>query len=460
MKIVSSYKIKINKYRDAFTATVDIYRKAITFFIDVINAEWDNGFSGITEQNGCIIVAERTTHATKSHPKIKYNFDKEFYKFPSYLRRSAITAAYGIVQGYKSLHQNWVNAGIKGAEPRLQRHHELMPVMYLDNMFKGSCFEKTGYLKIYQNNDWVWLNVEFRKQDVKYFINNYSEVKKISAPTLERHHGVYYLRYTTTEYTDINKTELSKQKILAVDLGINHDAVCSVVNSKGTVLVRSFIDLPKEKDHLYHKLNKLKGFQCKNGSHNSQKQWNFVNYVNDEISRKTANEIVDTAIMNNVNIIVMEHLDIKGKKHGSKAQRLSLWKKRAIANIVEHGAHRHGIRFSTVNPRNTSNLAYDGSGKIQRDKNNQSLCTFKSGKKYCTDLSASYNIGARYFIGEILKSLPVKARSQVLAKVPVLTQRTNCTLSSLISLAKCDECSALFAPRPILYPKQEVPQVV
>ncbi|MFA6770870.1 MAG: DPP IV N-terminal domain-containing protein, partial [Bacteroidales bacterium] len=127
----------------------------------------------------------------------------------------------------------------------------------------------------------------YSSENGKYFINNYSEAKKISAPTLERHHGMYYLRYTTTEYTDINKTELSKQKILAVDLGINHDAVCSVVDSKGTVLVRSFIDLPKEKDHLYHKLNKLKGFQCKNGSHSSQKQWNFVNYVNDEISRKT-----------------------------------------------------------------------------------------------------------------------------------------------------------------------------
>ena len=204
----------------------------------------------------------------------------------------------------------------------------------------------------------------------------------------------------------------------------------------------------------------MKGFQQKNESHNSQKQWNFVNYVNKEISCKTANAIVNMAVLYHVDVVVMEHLDIKGKKRGSKAQCLSLWRKRAITNMVEHGVHRFGIGFSTVNPRNTSKLAFDGSGNVVRDAANKSLCTFTTGKRYCSDLSASYNIGARYFVREIIKSLPVKARSEVMAKVPSLTKRTNCTLSSLIRLSKCEECSSLFVPQSVPYLKQEVLRAV
>ena len=55
--------------------------------------------------------------------------------------------------------------------------------------------------------------------------------------------------------------------------------------------------------------------------------------------------------------------------------------------------------------------------------------------KLC-DLSASYNIGARYFIRELLKSLPVTEASRVKAKVPDAGRRTSCTLSTLHLLVK------------------------
>jgi len=53
---------------------------------------------------------------------------------------------------------------------------------------------------------------------------------------------------------------------------------------------------------------------------------------------------------------------------------------------------------------------------------------------YNCDLSATYNIGARYFIREILKSLLETARLQLEAKVPQVCKRSTCTLSTLISL--------------------------
>ena len=96
--------------------------------------------------------------------------------------------------------------------------------------------------------------------------------------------------------------------------------------------------------------------------------------------------------------------------------------------------HRLGKRISRICAWGTSKLAYDGSGEVERDEKNYSLCKFKTGKKYHCDLSASYNIGARYFIREILKSLSVTSRLDMEAKVPSCSKRTTCTLATLISL--------------------------
>jgi len=84
----------------------------------------------------------------------------------------------------------------------------------------------------------------------------------------------------------------------------------------------------------------------------------------------------------------------------------------------------------------SSVLAFDGSGSVTRDDNNHALATFTTGKQYNCDLSASYNIGARYFIRGLLKSLPATEESRVKAKVPDAGRRTSCTLSTLRALAK------------------------
>lgn len=59
---------------------------------------------------------------------------------------------------------------------------------------------------------------------------------------------------------------------------------------------------------------------------------------------------------------------------------------------------------------------------------------FSNNKTYHTDLSASHNIGERYFIREILKPLPEKVRFDCEVKVLHLQERTSHTLSSLIKL--------------------------
>lgn len=41
MNIFSSYKVKIKHYNHIFEQTVEIYRNAVSFFIEVCDKEWD-----------------------------------------------------------------------------------------------------------------------------------------------------------------------------------------------------------------------------------------------------------------------------------------------------------------------------------------------------------------------------------------------------------------------------------
>ena len=149
---------------------------------------------------------------------------------------------------------------------------------------------------------------------------------------------------------------------------------------------------------------------------------------------------MDTAASFHADIIVFEHLDKNGRKSGSKKQRLHMWKAEYVQNMVESKAHRKGMRISRICAWKTSRLAYDGSGEVKRGKESErtngsySICEFTTGKLYNCDLNASYNIGARYFIREILKSLPERERLALEAKDPAAARRSTCTLSTLISL--------------------------
>ena len=106
---------------------------------------------------------------------------------------------------------------------------------------------------------------------------------------------------------------------------------------------------------------------------------------------------------------------MQGKISGKKKQKLHLWRKQDIQKRCGHKAHRKGMRIS-------------------RDPQNHSLCTFQTGKRYHCDLSASYNIGARYFIRELLKPLPETERSLLEAKVPSVKRRISCVYADLREL--------------------------
>ena len=165
-----------------------------------------------------------------------------------------------------------------------------------------------------------------------------------------------------------------------------------------------------------------------------QGKWAYAKRLNIELGRKIAKEIVFYASENKADVIVFEYLEMKGKLSGKKKQKLQMWRKRDIQKRCGQQAHRKGIRISRICAWNTSRLAFDGSGEIARDTRDHRLCTFQTGKRYNCDLSASYNIGARYFIREILKPLPETERSLLEAKVPAVKRRTSCVYTDLREL--------------------------
>ena len=58
------------------------------------------------------------------------------------------------------------------------------------------------------------------------------------------------------------------------------------------------------------------------------------------------------------------------------------------------------------------------------------VCVFTTGKMYNCDLSASYNIGARYLMQLLESSLGKDGWSRVTAKVPDAAKRTRVTLAT------------------------------
>ena len=434
MKIFTTYSVKIKHYNHIFKNTVSIYRKAVDFFIDVCLDKWECmlPISGNVLRQQYI---ERLCHKTGDNSNPQYaDFDTKFYKMPSYLRRSAINEAIGKVSSYKANLANWETDPV-GRKPSEPKAGYVFPSMYRTGMYNQTD-EYTAQLKVYVRNTWDWITVDLRKSDMDYIYRRCNGCKQC-APTLQKRGKEWFLDFPFEEKVKLADIPVHEQTIVAVDLGINTAATISVMRSDGTILGRHFCKIPKETDHLTHSINRIKKAQ-QNRNHKTPRLWARAKGINHDIAVKTAVFIMDVAVLYNADVIVFEHLDKDGKVRGSKKQKLKLWRSQEVQSIVANKAHRLGMRISHVCAWNTSRLAYDGSGSVLRGKDGgfdtYELCKFQNGKTYNCDLSASYNIGARYFIRELLKSLPERERLHIEAKVPQCCKRSTCTFSTLVNL--------------------------
>ena len=430
MKIISTYSVKIKHYNSIFTDTVLVYRTAVDYLIKVVLSDWKvvSSESGSNAQMMCV---ESLIHATRMNPSPKYDFDKNFYKMPSYIRRSAIADAIGKASSYHSNLKNW-QKNPRGNQPKLTTCGYSYPTLYRDNAFKLTG-DYTAEIKVYRNNTWNWLPVELKKSDMDYIRRKCAD-RKMCAPTLHRRGKEWFLDFPFEEQVKLTK---KVDLVVGVDLGLNSACTCCIMDSKGTIYGRHFLALPSETDRLNHCIGRIKKAQ-QHGNRRMPRLWARCNGVNNDIAVKTANYIIEIAQRYGADIIVFEHLNLNGKKRGSKKQRLHLWKAKYVQSMVTDKAHRLGMRISRICARGTSRFAYDGSGEVLRGKeakfSSYSLCKFKNGKIYNCDLNASYNIAARYYVRELLKSCTETSRLDIEAKVPQCSKRSTCTLSTLISL--------------------------
>ena len=431
MKITSSYKMKLSGDLKALEDSIKIYREALQMLIPIVDNKWKL-LNECDFANQKVNLVGKWVHNTKTN-KALYNFDEQFPKLPTFLRASAIAKALGIVSSYRSLLENWEKEP-KGQPPKLSSVHFACPAYYKRDMFKNfDPVSKTIELKVFKNGDWVFDTYGLKTSDCTYY-QKYLINKKQNVPVIQKKGKRFYATFSYEEKVNLVSQE-SIQKICSVDLGLNNDAVCSIMGKDGTVYARRFISLSEEHDHLSTQIGRIKRNQ-KRGSRHNKTLWRKVAGISQDIADKTAKAVLDFGKQHGADVFVLEYLDFKGK---NIIKRVHFWRYKRIFRVLTHKAHQNGLRVARVNARNTSRLAFDGSGRSKRgheisSKTPHSIIQFSTGKIYNADLNASYNIGARYLINQLLKTVTVTQRLTLEAKVPQVVKRSTCTLSSLINL--------------------------
>ena len=431
MKITSSYGMKLMGDLNALENSIRIYRDALHFVIPIVDMHWDE-VKDFEYSNKRVMYVEKLIHSTANRQAC-YNFDEKFPKFPTYLRRAVLNRALGIVSSYRSNLVNW-EKDPKGQAPQLSFTHYAYPAYYKKGLFKNfDPIRQTIELKVFKNGDWVFEIYKLKTSDCTYYQTHLTG-KKQNVPIIQKKGRRFYATFSYEENVPLVQEE-SIRKICAVDLGLGTDATCCIMDQDGTVYARKFISFSEEHDRLNTQLGRIKRNQ-KRGSRHNKTLWRKVAGISQDIADKTVKAILDFGNEHGVDVFVLEYLDFKGK---NAVKRAHFWRYKRIYKVLAQRAHQYGLRIARVNARNTSRLAFDGSGWSKRGREitpetPYALMEFSSGKTYNADLNASYNIGARYFIRRILKTVTKTQRLALEAKVPQVAKRSTCTLSDLINL--------------------------
>lgn len=414
--------------------TVTIYRDMVRRLISIVNLKWKE-IAVVEAQQRYV---EQLFHATKDNPNPKFakffGLGTKLYKFPSYLRRAAINDAIGHVSSFHTRYRDW-QGGIRKRKtakpPGLNTSCGVYPDLYKNQCIKVAVDYSEVEIKVYKNNDWAWETIKVCSLSRRHLI---PRVKQLS-PTLVVRNGAaslsvpYWIPRVKASQTD---------KYCGVDIGMNTTAVCSIVDESGLVHARQFIHdgaaLDKRDKHLARIRRKArltkklhKGF--------AKAHYRKAANISKNMANQTAKQIVNFAITNNATTVVIENLrnwkPKGGRRKSSLKQRFHGWVKSAIADRLEQLGQEHGIKIVSVYARGTSSTAYDGTGKVKRDKDNYALGSFSTKKRYLIDLSASYNIAARHIAHKL--KLATKRGKLLVSKSSDSKPRSWVSLSTLWS---------------------------
>lgn len=438
MKIVTSYTVPVRGQimpsgemssidKQLVETNGELCHEALAFCVQAYLEHWDE--LSVLKDKERKSAAENLIHSTDTIKAVYPEFDKRFCCMPTGIRRAIRSKALGIISSFVSNHKNWEEAPAetRGKEPRLGLPSQYEVTFFSTERKDEFLSEGKMQLKLYNGTKWTLYTFAIRPSDARK-IEALRAQHRMLSPVLEKSHGKWQLRFSFEERkTLVQKEDPLAYRILAVDLGINAAASWCVMECDGTVHARGVIHARAEEDRLNHAINRQR---------KANRQGRFglagrrVRHANKTLSIVTASAISDVAVLYNVDCIVFEHLDLDGKKTGkSKRARLHHWRAKDVQMRVEIMAHRAGMRISRICAWGTSKLSFDGTGEVVRDPGNYSLCRFPSGKRYNCDISASLNIGARFFLRLYALNPDVKGT------IPSTPKRTYSTLLSVVRQA-------------------------
>lgn len=390
--------VATQEQKELLHKTVCEFRCLVRCLVGVIYTHWSA--IGVLDAKAQIPAVEKLIHQTAKNPNSKYQyFNSRFHKFPSYYRRGAIQFAVGQVSSFVTRYRMW-QSGIRNRKdtlpPRLNADCGAYPPLYKGQCIKFALYLNTAAIKVYTGTDWVWITVGLMGHRQRHL----DLANKRKSPYLIVNKKGSHLSVPF----QCQKSKLPEaQSVLSVDLGINTTATVSVVNYDGTVSHREFIHHGRDIDRRDKRLKRINTKASRTGKLQKgfcRGLYRKANNINREIGQKVSSRLVKIAKQFGVKYIVFEHLKgwrpKGGKKRSTLRQRFHGWLHRRIVNLTQMKWSEIGGSVSFVNPRGTSSYAYDDSGKLKRDQSNYEIAIFASGKQYNCDLSASYNIGARF----------------------------------------------------------------
>lgn len=403
MKITRSEKwnlITNNNDKEFLDLTIMEYRRYVRALSIIFMSEWSS-FSSC-DSHKIKKVMEEKIHPTKKRPDVKISyFQNSFKKFPSYLRRVAIMDAYGQTKSFLSRYNKWLDGERRHQNekpPRFQAKTNTYPSLYKGQCIKYHSNFTKAEIKVWNGSDWVWITVELQNNGKRV----HDVANKLLSPLLCKIGKEWILSIPFEK--NVKLIEDKKSTIVcAVDLGINTQASVSIVKNDGTVLARKFIHRGRDKDRIRQRLDKIRKSAKLTGklSKGFSKGWYRKAYnIAENSAHLVSREIVEFAKKHGAERLVFEYMKhFRPKAKGSKLKaKFHLWEHRRIMEFSCNKWWESGGRIAFVSPRNTSKLAFDGSGIVKRDKDNYALCVFPNGKRYNADLNASYNIAAKYFL--------------------------------------------------------------
>lgn len=419
--------------RQQMERTEALYRAYAAALMSVIYTHWEE----ISNAKSQCAAVETLIHQTTKNPLPRYlYFARNFPKFPSYLRRAVIQAVLGQVSSFVTRYQRW-QGGIRSRKdakpPKLTADTNLHVVLYQGQCIKFSV--DAVEIKVYDGRDWSWTTVSVVQLQKRHLLPN-SKALSPSLVLLEK--GTYLSVPFEIEPPKLGSSE----RICAVDLGINTTATASIVEPDGTVTARLFISCAADIDRRDKRLQAIRpqarltiGKTGKLYKGFCQSIYRKARNINRQIAQLVSRQLVDWATKNSASVIVFENLKgwrpKAGKRGSTLRQRFHGWLHRLLAKLTEEKFASVGGQTNFVFARGTSSWAFDGSGKVKRGGKNYSLATFSSGKQYHADLSASYNIAARYWASKDKKLVRRNDSESVSGKRPRTEPRTPVSLSSL-----------------------------